>query len=104
MRHMGTKISQNTFPACRFYEKSPKCTSMKHPQEPKAVKMGQSKSKFFPDGGLSSKLYIYILDAHMAPYGACLEQSEEEQSSVDQKSDCEAFSKRFVVSEHTLLF
>ena len=38
----------------------------------------------------------------MAPYGACFEQSEEEQSSVDQKSDCEAFSKRFVVSDPTV--
>jgi len=63
---MGAQISNNTVPACTFYEKSLRCSSTKHPQAPKAVKMGsycrsdQSKPKFFPDGGLSSKLYIYI--------------------------------------------
>ena len=30
-------------------------------------------------------IYIYILDAHMAPYGAFLEHSVEEHSSVDEK-------------------
>ena len=37
-------------------------------------------------------IYIYIKrerDTHMAPYGTFLEHSEEEQSSVDEKSDCE---------------
>ena len=74
-RHMGTKIIKNTFPACRFYEKSSKCTSTEHPQAPKAVKMGshcrsdQSKPKFFPDGGLSSKSNPPLKDGLISSFG-----------------------------------